>query len=117
MYLTFAFVVDVQFLSCLLIVKVVETLFNSFGDTFFAVIVHLVALVSVAVGNTIDMNMFRPWSPSVRPFGETRKVCSDYQPYVTQLATCFLHQFMTHNAILWQFYCHCTWNCNWNVAA
>lgn len=57
---------DVQFLSCLLIVKVAEALFNSFRNTFVAlfVVVAVVAVKLVAVvasGSAIDMDMPRPW--------------------------------------------------------
>lgn len=55
---------DVQFLSCLLIVKVAEALFNSFRNTFVALFVVVVAVKLVAVvasGSAIDMDMPRPW--------------------------------------------------------
>lgn len=53
---------DVQFLSCLLIVKVAEALFNSFRNTFVALFVVAVKLVAVvASGSAIDMDMPRPW--------------------------------------------------------
>lgn len=58
---------DVQFLSCLLIVKVAEALFNSFRNTFVALFVVVAVVVAVklvavvASGSAIDMDMPRPW--------------------------------------------------------
>lgn len=49
-------------MSCLLIVKVAEALFNSFRNTFVALFVVAVKLVAVvASGSAIDMDMPRPW--------------------------------------------------------
>lgn len=53
-------------MSCLLIVKVAEALFNSFRNTFVplfvVVVVAAVQLVAVvASGSAIDMDMPRPW--------------------------------------------------------
>lgn len=53
-------------MSCLLIVKVAEALFNSFRNTFVAlfVVVAVAAVQLVAVvasGSAIDMDMPRPW--------------------------------------------------------
>lgn len=61
----------VQFLSCLLIVKVAQALFNSSRNTFvallFVVVVVVVQLVAVvASGSAIDMDMLWPWSVRLR---------------------------------------------------